>query len=47
VRQYYEAEEGAREPYDPELARLLERIKREDIVALLPLGEYAAVPEGP
>jgi GNAT superfamily N-acetyltransferase len=47
VRQYYEAAEGAREPYDPELARLLARIERDDIVALLPLGKYAAVPEGP
>jgi hypothetical protein len=47
VRQYYEAAEGAREPYDPELARLLERIEREDTVALLPLREYAAIPETP
>lgn len=43
VRQYYDAAEGAREPYDPELTRLLERIERDDVVALLPLGEYAAV----
>ena len=36
VRRYYEEAEGAHEPWDPELARLLAVIDRVPTIALLP-----------
>jgi predicted N-acetyltransferase YhbS len=44
VRRYFEETEGARTPYDPELAGLLELIERDEVVPLLAIGEYGRVP---
>ncbi|MEA2419155.1 MAG: hypothetical protein QOE60_1361 [Thermoleophilaceae bacterium] len=42
IRSYYELAEGARPPYDPELEELLNRVERDDTVALLPLSAALA-----
>jgi predicted N-acetyltransferase YhbS len=47
VRRYYATAEGAREPYDPELARLLGAIEGRPAIALLPASEYERVPPAP
>jgi GNAT superfamily N-acetyltransferase len=44
VRRYYETAEGAHEPWDAELARLLAVIDRAPTIALMPLAEYERVP---
>ena len=42
IRSYYALAEGARPPYDPELEGLLNRVERDDTVALLPLSAAQA-----
>jgi GNAT superfamily N-acetyltransferase len=44
VRRYYATTEGAREPYDAQLARLLGCIDERATIPLLPIAEYARVP---
>jgi predicted N-acetyltransferase YhbS len=44
IRRYFEETEGARPPYDPELAGLLELIESHEAVPLLPIGDYDRVP---
>ncbi|HET9507425.1 MAG TPA: hypothetical protein VFO81_05735, partial [Gaiellaceae bacterium] len=44
VRRYFESVEGARAPYDPQLAQLLEQIEEHSSIRLLPIGEYDRVP---
>jgi len=44
VRRYYEAAEGAREPYDGQLTQLLERIDEHATIPLHPIAEYDRVP---
>lgn len=43
VRGYYEEAEGAKSPYDPELASLLSRIERNDLIRLLPVSGYERI----
>jgi GNAT superfamily N-acetyltransferase len=44
VRRYYATAEGASEPYDRELARLLEAIDERPAIPLLPVSGYEGVP---
>lgn len=44
VRRYFESVEGARAPYDSQLAQLLEQIEARSSIRLLPTGEYERVP---
>jgi GNAT superfamily N-acetyltransferase len=44
VRRYYETAEGAREPYDAQLAQLLERIDERATISLYSIAEYDRVP---
>jgi hypothetical protein len=44
VRRYYQAAEGARAPYDSELADLLALIEQDSSIPLLPVGELDRVP---
>jgi GNAT superfamily N-acetyltransferase len=44
VRRYFESVEGARPPYDPQLAQLLRQIEEPSSIRLLPIGEYDRVP---
>ncbi len=44
IRRYFEETEGARAPYDQELAGLLELIERNGAVPLLPISDYRRVP---
>jgi hypothetical protein len=43
VRRYYEGAEGRVSSPDPELASLLARIERDEMVELVPLSEYERV----
>jgi len=47
VRSYYETAEGAREPYDSQLARLLERIGEHATIPLYAIADYDRVPPLP
>jgi hypothetical protein len=41
IRSYYAMAEGAQPPYDPQLEELLNRVERDETVALLPLSAAA------
>jgi len=44
VRRYYETDEGAREPYDEQLAQLLGRIEERATIPLYAIANYDRVP---